>query len=268
MALMTQPRRARRSRRPRPRRPQTRRTAVAPAVPPATLFVPRHPGETPEHHFPLQNLPARSTESRFINRYDSREILILVDGSCINNRSRDPAANRPAAGCSFMFKGGGHDISFPFTGQSHNEGGIVGFPLEKSGPSGETFNATSNRAKLRAVIAALLFRAWEQEGWHRVVVATDLEYVVDGATRYLPQWERRHWRTRSFTTVANRDLWEELHGIIRGLQRHGTMVSFWLLLPNSIAKTRSALVQETKDVAREAATLHPDAPAGDFPRLL
>ncbi|OTA90468.1 hypothetical protein M434DRAFT_398002 [Hypoxylon sp. CO27-5] len=248
---------------PRYRRRLTRRAPVRSA----TLFVPQDPDETPEHHFPLQTLSARSTQSRFINRYDSREILIFIDGSCINNGSRDPTAKPPAAGCSFTYKGGGSETAFPFMDWSHNDGGMVGFPLEKCGPGGESYNATSNRAKLRAVIAALEFRAWQEEGWRRIVVATDLEYVVDGATRYLPQWVRRRWRTRKFTPVANRDLWEELHGVIENLQRSGTLVSFWLLLRGSIAKTRSALVQETKDAAREAATMHTDATAAEFTRL-
>ncbi|KAI0839692.1 ribonuclease H-like protein [Hypoxylon sp. FL0890] len=248
---------------PRYRRRLTRRALVRPA----TLFVPQDPNETPEHHFPLQTLSARSTQSRFINRYDSREILILVDGSCINNGSKDPVAKPPAAGCSFTYKGGGSEVAFPFMDVGYNDGGMVGFPLEKCGPGGESYNATSNRAKLRAVIAALEFRAWQEEGWRRVVVTTDLEYVVYGATNYLPQWVRRRWRTRRSTTVANRDLWEELQGIIEKLQRAGTLVSFWLLLPGSMAKTRSALVQETKDAAREAAMVHPDATAVEFTRL-
>ncbi|KAI1472945.1 uncharacterized protein F4812DRAFT_464922 [Daldinia caldariorum] len=125
--------------------------------------------------------------SRFINRYDSHEILILVDGNCINNGSKDEMA-RPSGGCSFTFKGPGRygsEVELPFKDDIYHDGGMIGFPLEESGPGGESYNATSNRAKLRAVIAALEFRVWQDEGWRRIVIATDLKYVADGATIYL-----------------------------------------------------------------------------------
>lgn len=138
--------------------------------------------------------------------------------------------------------------------------------MEKSGPGGEIYDATSNRAKLRAVIAALEFRAWQEEGWRRIVVATDLEYVVFGATRWLSLWLRRRWRTRK-GRVANRDLWEELHGVIENLQKLGTSVAFWLLPPGSVAKSHSMLVRDTKDAAREAALVPPDTTVVEFTRL-
>ncbi|KAI1760465.1 hypothetical protein GGR53DRAFT_509443 [Hypoxylon sp. FL1150] len=163
----------------------------------------------------LQTVTARATQSRFINRYDGREILILVNGSCINNGTRTEIVNPPSEGCSFTYKGPGRhgpSVALPFQ---------VGFPLEKSGPGADACDATSNRAQLRA----LEFRAWQEEGWRRIVVATDLEYVVFSATRWLPQWVHRRWRTRKPGRVANRDLWEELNGIIEN------SVAFWLLPP-------------------------------------
>ncbi|KAL7621991.1 hypothetical protein AAE478_007492 [Parahypoxylon ruwenzoriense] len=244
----------------------TRRAAVYSA----TIFVPRDPNEMPEHHFPLQTIPARTMQSRFINRYDSREILILVDGSCINSGSRDRIAKPPAGGCSFTYKGPGKDgttTEFPFVGGRCKDGGMVGFPLEKCGPGGEIYDATSNRAKLRAVIAALEFRAWQEEGWRRIVVATDLEYVVFGAIRWLPQWVRRGWRTRRSKRIANRDLWEELNGIIANLQRSGTSVSFWLLPSSGLARSKSTLVRDTKNAAKEAAIAHTDLATAEFTRL-
>ncbi|KAI1387580.1 uncharacterized protein F4822DRAFT_444205 [Hypoxylon trugodes] len=116
---------------PRYRRRLTRRAPIRSA----TLFIPQDPSETPEHHFPLQTISARSTQSRFINRYDSREILVLVDGSCINNRSKDVVTKPLAGGCSFTYKSPG-GVAFPFMEGSRNDGGVVGFPLEKRGPGG------------------------------------------------------------------------------------------------------------------------------------
>ncbi|KAI0155118.1 hypothetical protein GGR57DRAFT_464118 [Xylariaceae sp. FL1272] len=236
----------------------------------ASVFVPSDPNLTPEQHFPLQTVYTRTSQPRFVNLYDSREILLTVDGSCLNNGSKDPTMQPPAGGCSFSYKGAaksGHTAVFPLVAPGQTEGGIVGFPLEQAGPSGEKHNVTSNRAKLRAVIAALEFREWQQEGWRSIVVATDLEYVVFGATRWLAAWAKRGWKKRKSGFVTNRDLWEELHGIIDRLALLGTNVSFWLIRSRSPVGEASALVQDTKCVAREAATVHVNATAQEFTRL-
>ncbi|KAH8165497.1 hypothetical protein CIB48_g2734 [Xylaria polymorpha] len=247
----------------RVRKRLTRRSRVSIA----TIFVPASPDVTPEEHFPLQTVFTRTSQPRFVNRYDSREILLVVDGSCMNNGS---ISQPSTGGCSFAYKGPGKSgitAAFPFSTVDQTEGGTVGFPLEQAGPGGEYHAASSNRAKLRAVIAALDFREWQEEGWKRIIVATDLEYVVFGATRWLPSWAKRRWKTRRAKQVANRDLWEEFHGIVDRLARLGTEVSFWLIPSQSGIKQASALVQDTKDVARDAAVMDADASAEEFTRL-
>lgn len=158
----------------------TRRSRVSTA----NIFRLMSSNETPEEHFPLQTVYTRTSQPRFVNRYDSWEILIVVDGSCINNGS----ISQPATGgCSFAYKGAGRSgltTAFPFS--AGEQGGGEGGTVEQTGPGGEYYAASSNRAKLRAVIAALQFREWQEEGWRRIVLATDLEYVVFGATRWLP----------------------------------------------------------------------------------
>ncbi|KAI5922451.1 hypothetical protein F4810DRAFT_264529 [Camillea tinctor] len=231
----------------------------------ATLFKPMSALETPEHHFPLQTVHPRTPQPRFVNRYDSREILIAVDGSCANQGCK---ARLNTGGCSFAYKGpGGVVEEHSRDGVATFDGGRVGFPLEDQGPEGEFHQSSSNRAKLRAVIAALQFRAWEQEGWKRIVVATNLKYVAFGATMWLPTWVRRRWRTRQCKQVANRDLWEELSGVIENLSRLGTEVSFWLLPPHFAKKRGSPLICDTKDAAREAATARYDMLMAEFRRL-
>ncbi|KAI1174385.1 hypothetical protein F4777DRAFT_388732 [Nemania sp. FL0916] len=233
----------------------------------ATVFTPMNPNETPEEHFPLQTVYTRTPHPRFVNRYDSREILLVVDGSCANNGSTELQST---GGCSFTYKGAGESgftVTFPFSDGGRDAGGTVGFPLEERGPDGEYYAASSNRAKLRAVIAGLQFREWQEEGWRRIVVATDLEYVVFGATRWLALWVKRRWRNRRAQHIANRDLWEELHGAIARLAGLGTEVSFWLVPSRGMIKQTSALVQDTKDVAREAARIHFDSAAEEFSRL-
>ncbi|KAK9787164.1 hypothetical protein AB5N19_03051 [Seiridium cardinale] len=246
------------------RRRLTRRAVVSSA----SEFQPRDPNETPETHFPLQTV-IRINQPRFINRYDSREILIVVDGSCLNHGSRHYEDVPPSGGCSFIYKGGGTRgpvTSYPFLQDGSEAGGTVGFPLEHTGPGGELHDQTSNRAKLRAVIAGPEFRPWHQEGWRRIVIATNLEYVTKGATQWLPLWVRRRWRnSRGDKKIANRDLWEELHGIIENLRRHGTEVSFWLITARSQAK-HSSIVQDAKSAAQDASWQY-DATAVEFTRL-
>jgi ribonuclease HI len=54
----------------------------------------------------------------------------------------------------------------------------------KSSPKGVSFHLaaddgpTSNRAELLAAINALMIRVWTDEGFARIAIATDSEYVV------------------------------------------------------------------------------------------
>ncbi|KAI1871178.1 uncharacterized protein JN550_004623 [Neoarthrinium moseri] len=148
------------------RRPFRRRLTRRAIVSSATIFIPWGPGETPETHFPQQTV-VRVNQPRFVNRYDSREILIVVDGSCWNSGNTSNSSQPPSGGCSFVYKGGstlGPVTTFPFLQDGTEVGGTIGFPLEMTGPGGEMYDPTSNRAKLRAVIAALEFRLWHLEG--------------------------------------------------------------------------------------------------------
>ena len=77
---------------------------------------------------------------------------------------------------------------------------------------------TSNRAELRAVIAALQFRDWSTDcsgGWKSVMIATDSEDVVFGITERIKRWEVENWKTfdqslRLRVDVKNQDLWKLL----------------------------------------------------------
>ncbi|HWD59987.1 MAG TPA: ribonuclease HI [Stellaceae bacterium] len=65
---------------------------------------------------------------------------------------------------------------------------------------------TNNRMELMAAIAALetLKRPC------RVDLYTDSRYVLDGATKWLPSWKARSWRTADKKPVKNVDLWQRL----------------------------------------------------------
>jgi len=147
---------------------------------------------------------------RFIRRSKRDQILIYTDGACVNNGQ--PLAT---AGCAFVFR---------LSSSTPAVDGTVSFHLERQGPSGIVYAQSSNRAELRAVIAALQFRAWHGEGWTELVIATDSEYVVSGATQWVQGWARNGWMTSKNTPVKNRDLWELLLQEIRTARLR---VLFW-----------------------------------------
>ncbi|KAK3292427.1 uncharacterized protein B0H64DRAFT_419706 [Chaetomium fimeti] len=260
-------------------RPARRLTRHA-RVQPATIFHPQDPSLSPEAHFPLQTVsgPDRAPFPRFINRFDSREMLLVVDGSCVNNGRHANRLADPTGGWAFVFKGAGSSTPTPPGMPSHHHhhepgttppnaatlppaAGRVAFPLERHGPSGERAEPTSNRAKLRAVIGALQFRAWGDEGWRRVVVLTDLEYVVWGATRWLPRWVARRWRKPRHCPgggrrYGNRDLWEELQATVEELRVGGCEVSFWLVRGGEVEVGDGGdggVMARAKEAARRAA---------------
>ncbi|KAI9050812.1 hypothetical protein LZ554_004931 [Drepanopeziza brunnea f. sp. 'monogermtubi'] len=107
--------------------------------------------------------------------------------------------------------------------------------MEIRGPTGVAYQHTSNRAELRAVIAALQFRDWDTDcngGWRSVVIATDSEYVAVNATDRIRHWETSGWETYNrrlscLVAIKNQDLWKLLLVEIRRLQSKGVNVSFW-----------------------------------------
>jgi ribonuclease HI len=184
-------------------------TLIVPDIHP---FTPPNPTVTPSQLFPLQQRPGRQFP-RFAHRSNRGDLLIYTDGACLNNGQ--PHA---AAGWGFVFRAPEAD---------RPDVGRVSGRLEDQGPSGESYPQTSNRAELRAVIAALQFRAWYGEGWARLVIATDSEYVVRGATERVRAWGRNGWVTSSRTAVKNRDLWEELLGEVIGHRERRMEICFW-----------------------------------------
>ena len=280
--------------RPDPARSHQRRYSgrrAARDVVPATLFVPQDTTLSPEVHFPLQTVfaPDRPAVPRFINRFDSREMLLVIDGSCINNGRHASKTAAPRAGCSFLYKTAvppplttscvGNtaavpdyttDVTFPFlhlADINNDDGDAIAFRLERQGPDGSRTEHSSNRAKLRAVIAALQFRQWHSEGWRRVVILTDLEYIVDGATAWLPRWVARRWiKPRRQGRYKNRDLWEELQGRVDELRLRGCAVSFWLVGGRDAVES-SRFIAMAKGAAREAAHAMPEIEVERFTRL-
>lgn len=65
---------------------------------------------------------------------------------------------------------------------------------------------TNNRMELTAAIEAL--NALTRPSVVHIV--TDSVYVMDGVTKWLPNWKRRNWQTANKKPVKNQDLWQLL----------------------------------------------------------
>jgi ribonuclease HI len=72
--------------------------------------------------------------------------------------------------------------------------------------SGAEAQTTNNRMELTAAIQAL--KALKRPV--RATVHTDSKYVCTGIEEWLPQWEKRGWKTADRKPVKNLDLWQAL----------------------------------------------------------
>ncbi|TVY50253.1 Ribonuclease H [Lachnellula cervina] len=187
-------------------------SSVARAIQYPTLFQLPSVKDTPQSLF--------SSDHRYIRKSDSRQILIFTDGACSRNGCSDAQA-----GYSFSYRPSAYSKAGELT---HD--GTMSLRLETRGPTGQIYPQTSNRAELRAVIAALQFKDWSSdcnEGWRSLVFATDPEYVGLHITQSIQRWESEGWMTSDHRNIMNQDLWKLLLSLIRTLQGDGVAVSFW-----------------------------------------
>lgn len=78
--------------------------------------------------------------------------------------------------------------------------------------SGGCSDTTNNRMELTAVIKALSALTKSCD----VVIYTDSRYVMDGVTKWLPNWQTNGWRTANKKTpVKNIDLWQMLESLLK-----------------------------------------------------
>ncbi|KAK5788949.1 hypothetical protein VI817_009907 [Penicillium citrinum] len=198
-----------------------------------TKFWPQRADDEPMTIFqPRQFCLGSNYVFRHTHIHMSNQLLILTDGSCSNNGIPDARG-----GCSFIY---GPQL------ESDGNYARKHFRLENKGPFGEPYPQTSNRAELRAVIAALRYRNWARENFNSIVVATDSEYVSDGVTKWIRRWLHNGWRTRS-GPVENIDLWQCLLGDVERLWDSAIQVLFWRIPRN--------LNQDADGLARTATHL-------------
>lgn len=163
-------------------------------------FHPPIPTAAPSDLYDVTNNRGSIPRRRYIRKTNPREMLIFIDGSCLNNGT-------PQARAGF--------------GIQWSPEGKLSCRLEGHGLE------TSNRAELRAAIVALSIRTWNGEGFDTVVLACDSEYVVLGICERIQTWIQRGWRTSGGSPVMNRDLWEKLLATLEERNNAGVMVKFW-----------------------------------------
>ncbi|KAI1359445.1 RNase H domain protein [Xylaria arbuscula] len=158
---------------------------------------------------PIELFPGKATYellTRYIHRSDPHCVLVFTDGACLNNGQAGPQA------AWAVVHGPGLNGKPALAGSGR---------LENQGPFGDPSIQTSNRAELRAVIAALRLRRWSGEGFRTIVIATDSEYVTVGCTEWAKNWIKNGWRTAGNSEVKNKDLWEMLLGEVERWQDAG-----------------------------------------------
>lgn len=145
--------------------------------------------KTPKEIFVPRNGWGRVPQTRYIHAVDDAMVFLQTDGACQNN-------GRPNARAASSVVYAPPD---PTTGLR----GVFSLHMSKR-------DSTSNRAEMIAVLAAIRCRNWRAEGFSRVVIGTDSEWVVKGATLRVRKWQSRNWRLSNNQPVQNQDLWKEL----------------------------------------------------------
>lgn len=89
-------------------------------------------------------------------------------------------------------------------------------------------DTTNNRMELGAVLAALrAIEQAQQQGFLNnvgsILIRTDSQYVIKGATEWLEGWKRKGWRGSNKKPIKNQDLWVSLDVALNGFSKPWSM---------------------------------------------
>ena len=77
--------------------------------------------------------------------------------------------------------------------------------------SGRKNNTTNNQMELLAPIKALSNYSKKKT----FIIFTDSNYVKDGITKWIKNWEKNNWKTTSKKPVKNQELWKKLDCLVK-----------------------------------------------------
>ena len=71
-------------------------------------------------------------------------------------------------------------------------------------------NTTNNEQELLAVLKALTYLTRADQPTKQIEILTDSSYVLNGVTKWMPNWIKKGWRTASGSPVKNVSLWQAI----------------------------------------------------------
>ena len=77
---------------------------------------------------------------------------------------------------------------------------------------------TNNRMELTAAIKGLEYcdsQEGKQLSLNQITIYTDSNYVKDGITIWISNWEKNNWKTADKKNVRNVDLWKKLKELVK-----------------------------------------------------
>ena len=71
-------------------------------------------------------------------------------------------------------------------------------------------DVTNNEMELLAVLKALTYLTRADQPIKQIEILTDSSYVLNGVTKWMPNWVKKGWRTASGGPVKNVSLWQAI----------------------------------------------------------
>jgi ribonuclease HI len=75
-------------------------------------------------------------------------------------------------------------------------------------------NTTNNKMEIQAVIETLKYLNKNYKA-SNITIFADSNYVLNGITSWIFNWEKNGWRTANKKEVLNQELWKELISLVR-----------------------------------------------------
>lgn len=223
--------------------------------------------------------PRRQRPLRIVRRVDPRQVLLLCNGVCL--KAPEVAAHRAAqaardaglapANASSASSNATQELlaKLPRTAEPRGGIGVLFCPNDEplsqdtdalramdprfeaniskrlEAPPDLVGHNSEARAQLRAVLAALELASWEEEGFDKIVIGVEQQWIVRGITADVWRWRHTGWKLTEHSaqggpgeTVPDRDLWELLDDAVRKYEDIDCNVRFWHVSPRDASLAR------------------------------